>query len=103
MSGYEDIDPSVLGPNMWLIDEMYRSYREDPEGVSDAWKEFFEGFHPALEERASTTGETAESLRVASVEPRSEKAGPTVAPEQSVQAPEPRSKTLPPGAERLRF
>src|SRR2546430_16260927 len=33
MSGYDSIDPSALGPNMWLIDEMYRRYREDPDSV----------------------------------------------------------------------
>src|SRR5205085_10593258 len=79
MSGYEDIDPSSLGPNMWLIDEMYRRYRDDPDAVSDAWKEFFEDFHPAAEEPAPTERE----------------GGPP--------APGPAAKEIPPGAERLRF
>ena len=79
MSGYEDIDPSSLGPNMWLIDEMYRRYRDDPDAVSEAWKEFFEDFHPAAEEPAPTERE----------------GGPP--------ASGPAAKEIPPGAERLRF
>ena len=30
MTEDHDIDASALGPNMWLIDELYRRYREDP-------------------------------------------------------------------------
>ena len=48
MSGYDDIDPSALGPNMWLIDEMYRRYREDPDAVDEKWREFFADFKPTL-------------------------------------------------------
>jgi 2-oxoglutarate dehydrogenase E1 component len=31
---------------MWLVDEMYRQYLEDPDSVSEAWKEFFEDYQP---------------------------------------------------------
>jgi 2-oxoglutarate decarboxylase len=124
MSGYDEIDPSVLGPNMWLIDEMYRRYRDDPDAVSDPWKEFFEDFRPALEAGAEGTGGPAESLGAVSpsVGARSETVEPTVELEESVQgerggrpakppsereggspAPGARTKELPPGAERLRF
>ncbi|HET6751379.1 MAG TPA: multifunctional oxoglutarate decarboxylase/oxoglutarate dehydrogenase thiamine pyrophosphate-binding subunit/dihydrolipoyllysine-residue succinyltransferase subunit, partial [Actinomycetes bacterium] len=30
-----------FGPNVGLIDEMYRKYLDDPESVSEAWREFF--------------------------------------------------------------
>src|SRR5262245_29118218 len=69
MAQHTDIDPSALGPNMWLIDEMYRRFREDPDAVGPAWKEFFEGFRPALggDGAASTLAQEAgEALRVAS-------------------------------------
>lgn len=36
----------VYGPNTWLIDEMYRLFRQDPASVSDHWREFFEDYHP---------------------------------------------------------
>jgi 2-oxoglutarate dehydrogenase E1 component len=30
-----------LGPNEWLVDEMYEQYRADPSSVSASWQEFF--------------------------------------------------------------
>lgn len=47
MSRLNDIDRNAFGPNRWLVDEMYRRYREDPEAVSEAWREFFEDYAPA--------------------------------------------------------
>lgn len=39
--------PSEFGTNVWLVDEMYRRFREDPASVSDAWRRFFEeGYRP---------------------------------------------------------
>src|SRR5438132_13205938 len=94
MSTYEDIDPSELGPNMWLIDEMYRRYRDDPEAVSPPWQEFFEDFRPALEEPQTTQRVEAPTLA-----PKA-----AVAPKERTPAPGARAKTtIPEGAERLRF
>ena len=81
MSEYEDIDPSALGPNMWLVDEMYRRYRENPEGVDEKWREFFEDFRPRLGEGESSGRTTAASK----------------------EAPGARKVTIPEGAERIRF
>ena len=34
----DDPAPSdALGPNAWLVDEMYERYQEDPTSVSDSW------------------------------------------------------------------
>ncbi|MEX0700126.1 MAG: multifunctional oxoglutarate decarboxylase/oxoglutarate dehydrogenase thiamine pyrophosphate-binding subunit/dihydrolipoyllysine-residue succinyltransferase subunit [Acidimicrobiia bacterium] len=44
------IDPTAFGPNMWLVDEMYRQFVEDPDSVSDAWQEFFEDYQPHSQE-----------------------------------------------------
>src|SRR5437588_386312 len=30
-----------LGPNEWLVDEMYEQYLADPKSVSASWQEFF--------------------------------------------------------------
>ena len=30
-----------LGPNEWLVDEMYEQYLADPSSVSESWREFF--------------------------------------------------------------
>jgi 2-oxoglutarate dehydrogenase E1 component len=35
-----------LGPNAGLIDEMYRLYQENPNAVSEGWREFFADYHP---------------------------------------------------------
>jgi 2-oxoglutarate decarboxylase len=33
-----------FGPNDWLIEEMYRQYRDDPNSVSEAWQDFFSDY-----------------------------------------------------------
>ncbi|HUK14281.1 MAG TPA: multifunctional oxoglutarate decarboxylase/oxoglutarate dehydrogenase thiamine pyrophosphate-binding subunit/dihydrolipoyllysine-residue succinyltransferase subunit [Thermoanaerobaculaceae bacterium] len=43
----EPQDPASFGPNVWLIDEMYREFREHPESVSESWREFFSDYQPA--------------------------------------------------------
>src|SRR5437588_9469794 len=113
MSTYEDIDPSELGPNMWLIDEMYRRYRDDPEAVSPPWHEFFEDFRPALEEPQSTKQVEAPTVAPeAAVAPKERALGadserpakPPSVSEGGSPAPGARAKTtIPEGAERLRF
>ena len=45
-------DPAEFGPNVWLIDEMYNRFRDDPESVSEAWREFFEDYRPGPTRRA---------------------------------------------------
>ena len=30
-----------VGPNEWLVDEMYEQYLADPKSVSESWQEFF--------------------------------------------------------------
>ncbi|CAN5671266.1 multifunctional oxoglutarate decarboxylase/oxoglutarate dehydrogenase thiamine pyrophosphate-binding subunit/dihydrolipoyllysine-residue succinyltransferase subunit [soil metagenome] len=36
----------ALGPNAWLVDEMYDQYAEDPSSVSESWQELFSGYRP---------------------------------------------------------
>src|SRR5699024_9269975 len=31
----------ALGPNAWLVDEMYEQYLENPASVSESWRDFF--------------------------------------------------------------
>ncbi|MBI2840580.1 MAG: multifunctional oxoglutarate decarboxylase/oxoglutarate dehydrogenase thiamine pyrophosphate-binding subunit/dihydrolipoyllysine-residue succinyltransferase subunit [Acidobacteria bacterium] len=35
-----------FGPNVWLIDEMYRQFRNDPSSVSESWREFLADYIP---------------------------------------------------------
>ncbi|HET9058686.1 MAG TPA: multifunctional oxoglutarate decarboxylase/oxoglutarate dehydrogenase thiamine pyrophosphate-binding subunit/dihydrolipoyllysine-residue succinyltransferase subunit [Acidimicrobiales bacterium] len=38
--------PEALGPNAWLVDEMFDQFRRDPTSVSESWQEFFAGYRP---------------------------------------------------------
>ena len=35
-----------LGPNAWLVDEIYEAYRNDPNSLSPTWQEFFTDYRP---------------------------------------------------------
>ena len=85
------IDPTQLGPNMWLIDELYRRYREDPDSVDDRWRDFFEGFTPRIgAEPAQQNGRQQATVPVV--------AAATVPTPQAAPAP----VEVPEGAEPLR-
>jgi len=62
------------GPNVWLIDEMYREFRERPESLSEAWREFFSDYGPAA-------GRTVAPAAVAPPEPAPAEAAAPQAPE----------------------
>ncbi|MGB2756151.1 MAG: multifunctional oxoglutarate decarboxylase/oxoglutarate dehydrogenase thiamine pyrophosphate-binding subunit/dihydrolipoyllysine-residue succinyltransferase subunit [Acidimicrobiia bacterium] len=58
-----------FGPNVGLVDELYRQYLEDPSSVGESWREFFADYTPRSEQRASSSapiamdGETASPIR----------------------------------------
>jgi 2-oxoglutarate dehydrogenase complex dehydrogenase (E1) component-like enzyme len=31
----------ALGPNVWLVDEMYEQFLDDPTSVNESWQDFF--------------------------------------------------------------
>ena len=35
-----------FGANAWLVDDMYEQYRQDPQSVSESWRDFFEDYRP---------------------------------------------------------
>jgi 2-oxoglutarate decarboxylase len=37
----DELLPSSLGPNAWLVDEMHEQYLADPTSVSESWQDFF--------------------------------------------------------------
>ena len=39
-----DAASPFLGPNAWLVEEMYEQYRSDPSSVSENWQDFFEDY-----------------------------------------------------------
>ena len=42
----DEIERDAFGPNMWVVDEMFRRYQENPKAVSESWQEFFEDYSP---------------------------------------------------------
>src|SRR3954468_21597011 len=48
---------SPFGQNEWLVEEMYRKFREDPSSVDPSWHEFLVDYSPEpTTEAQSTTG-----------------------------------------------
>ena len=35
-----------IGPNAWVVDEMYEQFLADPQSVSESWREFFADYRP---------------------------------------------------------
>jgi 2-oxoglutarate decarboxylase len=68
------------GPNVWLIDEMYREYKEHPESLSESWREFFSDYEPS-------------AGRVAPVQPAAAQA--EAAAQAAVEAPAPAAEVPP--------
>ncbi|HJT92423.1 MAG TPA: multifunctional oxoglutarate decarboxylase/oxoglutarate dehydrogenase thiamine pyrophosphate-binding subunit/dihydrolipoyllysine-residue succinyltransferase subunit [Mycobacterium sp.] len=50
--------PSPFGQNEWLVEEMYRKFREDPSSVDDSWHEFLVDYSPESPESPEPTAET---------------------------------------------
>ncbi|MBX7068404.1 MAG: hypothetical protein K1X38_03375, partial [Microthrixaceae bacterium] len=42
----EQVSTGTLGPNTWLVDEMYEQYLANPHSVSVTWQEFFADYRP---------------------------------------------------------
>ncbi|MDQ3985481.1 MAG: multifunctional oxoglutarate decarboxylase/oxoglutarate dehydrogenase thiamine pyrophosphate-binding subunit/dihydrolipoyllysine-residue succinyltransferase subunit [Actinomycetota bacterium] len=57
----KDISREEFGPNIWLVDEMYRRYQESPGEVSESWREFFEDYKPSHERRTRKAEPEADS------------------------------------------
>src|SRR6476659_869107 len=76
------LDRSEFGPNEWLIDEMYRRFREDPDSVGAAWREFFEDYVPRGDGRVPADGQRREA-------PATTQPAEAAAPAQPAEQPEP--------------
>jgi 2-oxoglutarate decarboxylase len=44
-----------FGPNVGLVEELYRQYQERPDSVGEAWQEFFEDYTPRSAQRGERT------------------------------------------------
>jgi multifunctional 2-oxoglutarate metabolism enzyme len=55
VSAATDGTTDKLGPNAWLVDEMYEQYLEDPSSVSEAWRDFFADYRRDKDVAASAS------------------------------------------------
>jgi multifunctional 2-oxoglutarate metabolism enzyme len=46
---------TTLGPNAWLVDEMYEQYLDDPASVSESWRDFFADYKRDVDQRSSAS------------------------------------------------
>ena len=75
----------TFGPNLWLVEEMYQRFLDDPTAVDPAWHDFFADYRPEDGDAAPTGNGTAGAA-----------AGPAKAgPEKSVAAKSVVQKTAP--------
>jgi 2-oxoglutarate decarboxylase len=87
MTKDRELDRETFGPNVWLVDEMYRRYLENPKAVGESWREFFEDYQPSwaepAERKQKTTGNGVTPAEKKAGEPRAKPAAP---PEPEVKA-----------------
>jgi 2-oxoglutarate dehydrogenase E1 component len=48
----------VANAHISYIDELYESYKKDPQSVDNSWQKFFEGFDFSLQKYGEKNGKT---------------------------------------------
>ena len=89
-------DPSNLGPNAWLVDEMYEQYLADRTSVSDSWQEFFADYRPGGPQIFDPTAAATPPPAAAAAPPAAPVAAAPVAPAApatAAKAPAPKAPT----------
>src|SRR3954451_14405388 len=82
---------NVVGPNAWLVDEMYEQYLNNPSSVSDSWREFFADYRPGGDHPPATAAGSTTPLAASGV-PVDQASARTVAPPAPVRpAPAPKA------------
>jgi 2-oxoglutarate dehydrogenase complex dehydrogenase (E1) component-like enzyme len=81
-----------FGANSWLVEEMYAQFLDDPDAVSESWREFFSDFktdvpapHAAVAPAASTPAPAAAVAPAAAPAAVPTAAAPTGAPADEAQ------------------
>ncbi len=91
-----------LGPNEWLVDEMYEQYRANPTSVGESWQEFFADYTPRTE--AKTNGAApaeAPPPPAPEAEPKPEPKAAAPAPKAEAKA-EPKAEAQAPAGEAIK-
>jgi len=99
---------SPFGQNEWLVEEMYRKFRDDPSSVDPSWHEFLVDYNPEpTTETAATGGNGQASTNAAAAPPKpapaapatpaanGAKAPPAAAPPKATKAAPPAAKAAP--------
>jgi multifunctional 2-oxoglutarate metabolism enzyme len=82
--------PDTLGPNAWLVDEMYEQYLADPGSVSESWQDFFTDY------RRDSDHQQPETTRARpAAEPQEPKAKEPKAKPAPKEKPAPKSEAEP--------
>lgn len=89
------MEAADFGPNIWLVDEMYRRYIEAPDSVSESWKEFFEDYRPHSPDLQRVTPEASGAEAPVEVLAATEAPAPAEAPALSA-IPAPAAVVAPP-------
>ena len=89
---------SPVGQNEWLVEEMYRKFREDPSSVDPSWHEFLTGYSPEATAAAPAGGNGQASAAPAAPPPAAAPAAPLppatpAAPPPAVAPPPPPTAT----------
>ncbi|MGH2749795.1 MAG: multifunctional oxoglutarate decarboxylase/oxoglutarate dehydrogenase thiamine pyrophosphate-binding subunit/dihydrolipoyllysine-residue succinyltransferase subunit [Actinomycetota bacterium] len=85
MSNKEIEQQETFGPNIWLVDEMYRQYQESPQSVGESWREFFEDYQP---QRVGQEG-TGATAKATAARPDKARSAPEQPPPARKPEPEP--------------
>ncbi len=82
---------SPFGQNEWLVEEMYRKFREDPASVDQSWHEFLAGYSPdaAGDAAAAANGHAKPATPAANPSPAATAPMPAPAPPVAMPAPAP--------------
>jgi 2-oxoglutarate dehydrogenase E1 component len=73
----------AFGANSWLVEEMYEQYRDDPDSVNEAWKEFFADYRSQAELHAAAAAPATPGLAAAPAPAQA----PAAVPAAAVAAP----------------
>src|SRR5258705_5432632 len=82
--------PSPFGQNEWLVEEMYRKFREDPSSVDPSWHEFLVDYSPeptTEPQSAAGNGQPAGQPAQAAAPAAAPEPAPAPAPKAEVAAP----------------
>src|SRR5262245_64700630 len=71
---------ATLGPNAWLVDEMYEQYLADPSSVSESWREFFADYVSARSASSAAGNGAAAAVAAATATTTGSAATATPAP-----------------------